>query len=231
MLLRTDDDVYNADISTVTWDSFTETRIVVGNHEVNLTVTIDGWEAMVQDLLYDGCMPSGTVQMVKSAFRAVMRAYPDVFKIVLRDRSHAPDGRGDYIPLPEYHMLVHGQTWYQEHFGATPGDHRTAREYMKYRRARMAPVSSALGEEGTGTVAEYVAGIVNPTEEALDDIRSRLRHLNMLSGTLWEIPRSTVLQYGVRGEFEDGDVPLAGSWKRTRTPYFAGRKRHLPAAP
>ncbi len=230
MFLRTDDDVYMADINTVAWGAGTEPWIVVGNHEVHMTLTIHDCEAMLQDLLYDDCMPPGTVQMVKSAFTAVMRAYPDVFKIVLRDRSYAPDGRGDYIPLPEYNMLVHGQTWYQEHFGATPGDHRTAREYMKYRRARMAPIS-ALGEEGTGTVAEYVAGIVNPTEEALDDIRRRLRHLNMLSGTLWEIPRSTVLQYGVRGEFEDADVPSAGSWKRTRAPYFAGRKRHLPAAP
>lgn len=236
MLLRSDDYVFWAHKSTVTWDAYTETKIRIGNPNGRpkpcMTLTIDGSEAVLQDLVYYSTCSSpkqlekgaGTVQMVKSALVAVMQTYPDVFKIMLQDESVLPDARRGNIPLPEYYMLVHGQTWYQKHFGAIPGDHRSVREYRMYRSARMAPVS-ALGEEGPGTVADFVKGIVNPTEEVLEDIRNRLE-LNMLSGTVWEIPRSTVLQYGVRGEFEDADVQSGGSewpWKRTQ----GRRNRHL----
>ncbi len=245
MQLLSDDYAFWASMSTFNWDGSKDITIRIGNPKGRpkpcMTFTIDGTDALLQELTYYSTCSSpkqlergaGTVQMVKSACVAVMHRFPRVTKVLLQDESYHPDPRRGNVPLPEYHMLAHGQTWYQKHFGAAPGDRRTSKIVRQYAAARLAPVA-ALGEDvtGTGTVGDHVQQCMGSlTEGALDDLRGRLG-LPRLSGTVWEIPRSTVLAYGVRGEFsspqEGGgqrDRPL---WKRSprSVPYYVGRGSH-----
>ncbi len=246
MLLRSDDYEFSTSISTADWGTYKETTILIGNPRgrprpcMMLTIQ-DGFsnEAVLQDLMYYSTCSAprqlergaGTVAMVKSAFTAVMNRFPDVSKIVLQDKSYYPDARRGNLPLPEYSALAHGQTWYQRHFGATPGDHRTAAVCQQYRTVRTAS-AEALGGDASSTVAEHIAGMPQPTEPEFDDIRRRLK-LSRLSGMVWEIPRAAVMQYGVRGEFVDKGGQQAGggggngSWKRSpgSVPYYIGRSR------
>jgi hypothetical protein len=247
MRLVADDYEFWTSITTADWQTYKETTILIGNPRgrprpcMMLTIQ-DGFsnEAVLQDLMYYSTCSAprqlergaGTVAMVKSAFTAVMQRFPDISKIVLQDKSYYPDARRGNLPLPEYYALAHGQTWYQKHFGATPGDHRTAAVYQQYKTVRSAP-AGGLGASST-TVAEHIAGLPHPTEPEFDDIRRRLK-LSRLSGMVWEIPRAAVMQYGVRGEFvEGGNLQQEGGagggsspWKRSPSsvPYYIGRVR------
>jgi hypothetical protein len=252
MQLLSDDYAFWASMSTFNWDGSKDVTLRIGNPKGRpkpcMTFTIDGTDALLQELTYYSTCSSpkqlergaGTVQMVKSACVAVMHRFPRVTKVLLQDESYLPDPRRGNVPLPEYHMLAQGQTWYQKHFGAAPGDPRTAKIVRQYAAARLAPVA-ALGEDAesteAGTVADHVRRMGSLTEAAADDLRGRLG-LARLSGTVWEIPRATVLAYGVRGEFEEqqgqqeggGDRGRPLLWKRSprSVPYFVGRGHPMP---
>lgn len=242
MILKTDNYEFWADIQASHDD---DVDIFVGNPNGSprpcVVFTKYGRELVLQDVVYySTCSAptalergSGTVEMIRGACKAIMERFPDIDKVCLCDKSYFPgrSRRQGNVPLPEVNALVHGATWYQRHFGAVP-DIRTVRVLNPYVRIRDQPASPLLTDDArfaNVTVAQFVERLDHPDEETVVRILDLLR-LKRLTGTSWEIPRASVMQYPVDARFVDDDLRGGGffsGFRRTKAsrPYRPGRVR------
>lgn len=70
------------------------------------------------NLMQNMAKGNGTVRMLQTALSVVLKAIPTIQKVNFNDVS-SYDCSGKNVWMPYYHLVVHGNTWYEKHFGAT----------------------------------------------------------------------------------------------------------------
>lgn len=198
MHLHSDNHVFWVNIDTTTWSDSID--IHIGNSKNKLWLSVYEDDVVFQELTYnDTCgnekqleMNTKTIEMLNAAFKAVLRVYPTVTKIVFTDRSYYTHSTLGNIPMAEYHFFIYGKTWYQKYLGAIPNT-RTQQVLNKYTTARTLTLSNT-------SVCEHMLN-----KKDIHTVREKLG-LPLLTGTQWEIPRFIVEQYPTIGVFQEGQL-------------------------
>jgi hypothetical protein len=142
---------------------------------------------------------AGTIEMLQGAIRAVLKKHPTISMIELNDKSFftLPSKKKDLIALPEYRILTKGKTWYEEYFGAVPGNARFKHTVEKYKELW----------------ASNKVSIPDPlTESAFKKMIVELRLPGIVSGNGWVIPLGVVLDYKYDGKFKRGRMVGGDGW-------------------
>lgn len=221
------------------WDSMTS--IFIGNPKLKpkpcVDIAIIDDEAILQDLQYmSTCSANnfpkrgqGTIEMLQASLKWVCTRYPELKEIRLTDKSYIPTNES-IIPLPEYSMLVHGQTWYQRHFGAIPDPSSavTKKIVSAYQHVRNLTVDQtrlidvlSKKEHAKKVYEVNFKDRMKTSQDTYEFVRNTLKLLP-LTGTLWIIPRATILDYPVHvSEETSGGVPrLKKHMNFYRRPYY-----------
>lgn len=196
------------------WDP--STTIYIGNPNNKpkpcIVIEVEGSSAIIQTLQYvQTCSVNtvlkkgeGTVEMVKASLKWLMQTYPEAKRIDFSDMSYIPLSKSYNMPLPEYYALVHGQTWYQQHFGAIPSK-KTKTVLQSYTTLRMMKVKDTplVKYLPPSQHDKHVYEVIGPLlkrikshNDAHDFLRMNLR-LRPLTSTSWYIPRQTALAYDI----------------------------------
>ena len=133
----------------------------------------------------------GAVEMIRGALRALLDRFPKTTTILLTDKSYITIDHND-IALPERNMIVYGQTWYEEHFGAIPTNGNDEHKLQVWKAASF--------DHTTKRLARTMA----PTEMTT---LIKERALPALSGLTWQIPLTAVSTWNMsHAEFKEGVV-------------------------
>lgn len=128
------------------------------------------------------------IVMLKAVLKWLIRKYNFIHNIEFTDKSRFNTKDGTTVYLAEKCVLIEGQTWYMKHFGAEPSSGISRAMYNVYKKVH---------DKNKEEIAKLDKTVW--IEDNLEQLYSKFPSINgkRLSGTTWNITRTTVENYNV----------------------------------
>lgn len=214
----------------VEWDPIINVYVGNPNHKPKSCIDISVFDdqAILQDVEFmESCsmnkllkQGNETVEMIRASLKWIASTYTNINYIDLTDKSYIPLQSGYHMPLPEYYMLVHGTTWYQQHLNAIPISDTTEHlmnsyDIFRYMSVKDTPLVAYVDENDHNKQVHQVIGnimkhVFNSDQEVYQFMKQM--RLRPLTGHGWRITRETALNYPLSVAINDEQT--GGSLKK-----------------